>query len=347
VFDPVGFLISLLTLYGIYLILSLSLNLEYGYAGQPNFGKVAFYCIGSFTAAIVSTRLILLFYGVGANPCSISAKIALARIAASKPLTDVAAFLVSALAAVIITAAFGYMASYPALRLREDFLGIVLIASGEIVRVFLRNYYPLACGPYGLGGIPNPFSWVSDPRTRSAAFLSLVLALDAAVFILCERIANSPYGRLLKSIRDDEDAALVLGKNVTRVKGQVFIVGSALAGLAGSLYAYYVGYVNPDDFTPAVTFIVWVMVMLGGRANNLGVVLGTTIIVLIDRLSTLLDNFLTQLPFDPNYLRWLITGILMLTVLMIRPQGLIPEKPVKTPAWEVVRNGDSEDGESG
>ena len=193
----------------------------------------------------------------------------------------------------------------------------------------------------------GPVSATDCVMPRSAAFLSLVLALDAAVFILCERIANSPYGRLLKSIRDDEDAALVLGKNVTRVKGQVFIVGSALAGLAGSLYAYYVGYVNPDDFTPAVTFIVWVMVMLGGRANNLGVVLGTTIIVLIDRLSTLLDNFLTQLPFDPNYLRWLITGILMLTVLMIRPHVLNPENPFKTPAWEVVRNGDSEDGESG
>ncbi|HDJ89898.1 MAG TPA: branched-chain amino acid ABC transporter permease [Thermoprotei archaeon] len=338
--DIIGFTISFLTFYGIYLLLSLSLNLEYGFAGQPNFGKVVFYGIGAFTAGILSVRLALYLSGIYLSPCDLQARIMLGYIYRDNPFLPTFLFILSIIFAAIVSGIFGYLASRPALRLREDFLGIVLLSFGEIFRIFMRTYYPLACGPYGIGGIPHPFNFIKDYKLKSGLYLAIIIILDIFVFILCERLVNSPYGRTLKAIRDDELAAMSLGKVVHNIKGEILIVGSAISGIAGALYSHYTSYINPDDFTPVVTFTVWTMVILGGTANNFGVVLGTLAMTLIDRVTALLSQII-ELPLEINYLRWVFAGILILLILIYHPQGILPEKPLKTPALKVIKDGNT------
>ncbi|MEM4726233.1 MAG: branched-chain amino acid ABC transporter permease, partial [Nitrososphaerales archaeon] len=173
----------------------------------------------------------------------------------------------------------------------------------------------------------------------SLAYMVLILVIALGVYIYINKLVNSPFGRLLKSMRDDQIAATSLGKDLVKVRGQVLILGSALAGLAGVLYAYYSGYVNPDDFIPIRTFDVWVMVVLGGIANNRGVLLGAAIMTAIDRGTQILAIQLQTFGgiAELNYLRYIIVGILMLAILMFRQKGILPEKPVKTPAYEVVK----------
>jgi len=248
-------------------------------------------------------------------------------------------FLIALVLAALISGAFGYLVSYPAIRIREEwFLAMVLLVTGEIVRVVVRSYEPIVNGYNGVL-IPNPFGWLRDSDQISLAYMVVILAIAACVYIYVNRLVNSPFGRLLKSMRDDQIASTSLGKDLVKVRGQVLIIGSALAGLAGVLYAYYSGYVNPDDFIPIRTFDVWVMVVLGGLANNRGVMLGSVIMTAIDRGTQILAIQLQTIGgiTELNYLRYIIVGILMLIILMFRQKGIIPEKPVKTPAYEVIK----------
>jgi branched-chain amino acid transport system permease protein len=248
-------------------------------------------------------------------------------------------FLIALVLAALISGAFGYLVSYPAIRIREEwFLAMVLLVTGEIVRVVVRSYEPIVNGYNGVL-IPNPFGWLRDSDQISLAYMVVILAIAACVYIYVNRLVNSPFGRLLKSMRDDQIASTSLGKDLVKVRGQVLIIGSALAGLAGVLYAYYSGYVNPDDFIPIRTFDVWVMVVLGGLANNRGVMLGAVIMTAIDRGTQILAIQLQTIGgiTELNYLRYIIVGILMLIILMFRQKGIIPEKPVKTPAYEVIK----------
>ena len=159
------------------------------------------------------------------------------------------------------------------------------------------------------------------------------------MYLFAEKLVNSPYGRLLKSIRDDELAANVLGKDIVRVKGEILIIGSAMASVSGALYTFYVRGVYADDFIPMVTFIALTMVILGGLANNRGVILGSLIITLFDRLTR--PSFLRLLgvtfTFDISYIRYTLTGLLIILVLMFKPKGLLPEKPVRTPALTLAK----------
>jgi len=248
-------------------------------------------------------------------------------------------FLIALVLAALISGAFGYLVSYPAIRIREEwFLAMVLLVTGEIVRVVVRSYEPIVNGYNGVL-IPNPFGWLRDSDQISLAYMVVILAIAACVYIYVNRLVNSPFGRLLKSMRDEQIASTSLGKDLVKVRGQVLIIGSALAGLAGVLYAYYSGYVNPDDFIPIRTFDVWVMVVLGGLANNRGVMLGAVIMTVIDRGTQILAIQLQTIGgiTELNYLRYIIVGILMLIILMFRQKGIIPEKPVKTPAYEVIK----------
>lgn len=331
--------ISFLSYFGIFSILSLSLNLEYGFGGQPNFGKVAFYATGAFVAGVVASRFMPLIAGVApSDPFSPEGTMQRITITLSNPYAALMTFLIALFLAALIAGAFGYLVSYPAIRIREEwFLAMVLLVTGEIVRVVVRSYPPIVNGYNGVL-IPNPFGWLRDADLVSLAYMTLILALALGVYVFVNKLVNSPFGRLLKSMRDDQIAAKSLGKDIVKVRGQVLILGSALAGLAGVLYAYYSGYVNPDDFIPIRTFDVWVMVVLGGIANNRGALLGAAVMTAIDRGTQILAIQLQSFGgiAELNYLRYIIVGILMLSILMFRQKGILPEKPVKTPAYEVV-----------
>ncbi len=333
----IPFISSFLILFSIYLIMSLSLNLEYGYTGVPNFGHVFFMSIGAYVAGVMTARLLDLFANSTAEYCSGQAANIRGDFAVAHPELSIALFIGSLILGGIIGGLFGYLGAYPALRLKEDFLAITLIFIGEIGRIVARNEEWLVCGLTGLTGIANPFKWIESVPLRSVIYTALVLVFAAAVYIYSERLVQSPFGRLLKSIRDDEIAAMALGKEVPKVRGIVMVIGSSLAAIAGVLRTFYLQSVVADDFIPLVTFIVLSMVILGGMANNKGVIVGTLIMMILDMFVS--PSFFAMMgvlvEFDITYLKYVLTGVIMILVLMFKPEGIVPEGPVKTPAIEL------------
>jgi branched-chain amino acid transport system permease protein len=336
------------TTFGISLILALSFNLEYGYGGQPNLGKVFFYSIGAYAAGGITAHVLWALAGAPADIPFFEARGAVVRLAFARgnPGAIVAVFIASLLAAAVIGTGFGFLASYPALRLRGDFLAITLIAVGEASRVFALNYQPLAGGVFGLPGIPNPFVWL-PPRTVDAAYAGLVLAITAGVYFLVVRLSNSPLGRLLKSIRDDEVVASVYGKDIPRAKAKILAISSGIAAISGALYVYYVQQVFAGDFIPLISFAAVTMVILGGVASHKGVVVGAILMTLLDLMTRpvffAMFDIYWRPPFDMNYVRYVVMGVIIVLVLMFRPAGLVPERPVETAALSVARRMKSPD----
>ena len=347
----IGLISSLGTFFAIYAILALSLNLELGYSGISNFGKVAFYAIGAYVTGALSARIALSMIGVpfdissSINP-SIVDPFKLAYINGNITYVslyrgDVAmtSYFVSILVAVAVAGLFGLLATYPALRLRIDYLGITLLVFGEVIRNIGNNYEVLVAGPHSMN-TPKPFAWLvmyGPPYLPDLAFFLLTLGILVAVYILLEKMLNSPFGRSLKAMRDDEIAAMSLGKDLAKLKAQSLVIGSAIAGLAGGLYVGYTGSISAGEYIPFITFIIWTIVLLGGAGNNIGSLVGAAIWVGIDRGLRALKDLLPYLPFTTDYLRFLLTGIIIVLLVLYRPNGLIPEKEVKTPAWSVLR----------
>ncbi len=337
-FDVVGFMISWLTLFGIYTILSLTLNLESGTAGITNFGKVVFYGIGAYIGATLTTYLVLVLNGINVSekpPYSIDGIILLGELGNKNPLLNIGLLTLSLVLAFIIAGILGYLLTYPILRVGPAFVGFTLLSSGELLRIFLQHYEPVGASK-GLMAIPTPFGWIAESRVREAAYLCLVLGFLALTYVVTYRLVNSPLGRSLRALRDDEIAALCLGKHVPRIKATVLFIGSGFAGMAGVLLAYYLTSVNPNMFVPAVTFNVWAMIILGGFGNLKGSLVGAAILTLVDRILTFITPLLGITVISPDYLRWVIVGLLIVVVLIVNPKGLLPEKPIKTPAIDVV-----------
>jgi len=331
-------IISIFTFFGLYLILSISFNLEFGYAGQPNFGKVLLYGIGATCAGRLVATIVMWYVGADVPFFSALAADMRLRWGAESPLATAGLFVLALVVAMVVGGAIGYLLSYPTLRLSGDFLAIVMICAGEIFRIFLKTYEPLAGGPFGLSGVPGPFSFVPDPHLKETLYMLLVLAIAFGCYFFAQKLVNSPYGRLLKAVRDDELAANVLGKRVVRVKAEILTIGSAMAALAGALYAFYIRGVYAEDFVPMVTFTAVTMTMLGGLANNQGVLLGCLILTLFDRLTraSFFNMLGIRVAFDISYIRYTIMGLLIILIVMFRPKGLMPEEPVKTPAIEMA-----------
>lgn len=334
-FDVVGFLLSWLVFFSIYSILSISLNLETGLTGMANFGKVAFYALGAYFTGYVSIEIFLRLYSLTCPIYSNEAIIALSKLATEQSSLNLSVFLLTLVGSFLFTGVIGFLIMLPALRVGPAFFGITVLSFGEMLRVFLRHYRPVGA-TYGLTGIPNPFAWMGGTFTRELSFALLVLAILVITYAYAQRITNSPMGRLLKAIRDDEIASLYLGKNVPLIKGKVLFIGSGMAGIAGCLYAYYVGSITPNVFTPAVTFEIWAMMLLGGLGNNKGAILGAGVITFVERGTAVLNFLFPGLVIDPNFIRWMLIGIIIVLVLLFRPEGILRERYIWTPAWRLL-----------
>ncbi len=331
---------SFIVLFAIYLIAALSLNMEYGYGGIPNFGHVFFISVGAYMAGVLTARTVDYIAGIKAGYCSGQASVLRTEYLSSHPMEAVAIFVASLILGALIGGLFGYAASYPALRLKEDFLAITLIFIGDMGRIIARNEEGIVCALTGLTGIANPLSFIKDVGMRSISYALIVVAFAVLTYIYVQRLAKSPFGRLLKAVRDDDLAAMALGKVVPKVRGEIMIIGSALAAIAGVLRTFYIQGVVADDFQPLITFLVLTMVILGGMANNKGVILGTLIMTALDQFIS--PSFLSLLgisvEFDVTYMKYIIIGAIIILVLMFRPQGAIPEGPVETPALELSKS---------
>ncbi|AKG52746.1 branched-chain amino acid transport system permease LivM [Dehalogenimonas sp. WBC-2] len=294
--DPILiYAVNALVYIGIFAIVALSLNAEYGYTGLANFGKVAFFMVGAYSYAL------------------------LVQAGVPWPLAMALAALISSI--------FGLLVSLPAIRLREDYLAIVTLTFGEILRIFIKSEDWLANGVWGIS-IPPVFA-AGDFVTGLWMNLALVFGLLVACYIFMSLLANSPFGRIMRALREDQVAADAIGKNRIVYKSQIFMIGSAMAGLGGALFANFVGYIAPESFLPIITFTIWMMVILGGPANNFGVIIGAAAVQLFERGTIILKDYVT-LPIDPTNLQNILFGVIIITILMFRPSGLFKESKINT-----------------
>jgi branched-chain amino acid transport system permease protein len=286
-------IVHLLVIMTIYGILAISLNLVVGATGLFNLGHAAFYGIGAYASAL------LMMAGV------------------PWPIAAVGAMVVAGFVAFII--------GIPTLRLVGDYLAVVTMGLGEITRAIFKNWISLTRGPMGLPGIPHASLFGVLEFDTAEKFLGLGVVCLVLVYLVAQRLLYSPFGRVLKGIREDETAVQALGKNVYRFKMAILIIGSAMSGLAGSLFAHYITFIDPSSFVMWLTFFIFLIIVLGGLGNNLGAVAVTVIFVgLREGLRFVgLPGWL-----NPAALQQLIFGVLLIVATIFVPRGLIPERKV-------------------
>ncbi len=247
-----------------------------------------------------------------------------------------AVFFSTLLVAGIVGAVFGFIASYPAIRLREDYLAMILIAMGEAIRIIGENYQAYTIDSPSGEQVPDPFRWATPFRYEVSALF--ILGIAFLVLLYVESSVRTPLGRMLRSIRDNEDVAKSLGKDVTRIRMKTLIIASAIAAIGGALYAFNTGNVVASGYTRAAwTFWPWLIVIVGGAANNMGVTLGTFTYVAFKRFISFYKEQLAFVPFEVIWLDYLLLGVVLILIQMYRPEGIIPEKPTSTLSSKKVK----------
>jgi len=297
----ISFLVYLAIMMGIYGILSLSLNLQYGFTGLANFGQVAFFCLGAYVSTIIVLPL-------------------------GMP------FILGLVGGMIVAGLFGYIIAIPTADLKEDYWAIVTLAAAEIVRIFFLNEDwvvgggPYVGGAFGVGGIPQPLRSHFSAQTYPFFYLTIVMLALAATYLVINRLTQSPFGRVIKSIREGDSLPLAMGKDVRKFRVRVMAIGGSFGGLAGSLWAHYHGFISPNEFLPLETFIIWAMVIVGGKGNNKGAVVGAIIIMAFYNSTRFLKDYLPIEEVTLASLRMVAIGILIVLAMLFMKDGLIKEK---------------------
>lgn len=285
------YVLTIAVLATIFAVFGGSLNLQLGYTGLYNLGQVAFFGLGAYTTALLTT-------GGAPIPLGVAG-------------------------AMVVAAIVGGLIAYPFLRLTGDYFGIATLAFAEMARLVFLNEHWLTKGPMGIPAIPKPL-WLGMPYGSNLQFLIIALGFAVLAFAFLAAVQRSPFGRALKLIREDEHVAGAFGKNVLWFKVRAVMLSAAVAGLAGAMWAHYVTYVSPNDFTLQTTILVLLVVVLGGRGTFWGPIVGAAAVVVI-------QEAIRFIPFPPEMARFVapIQGIVFgtaLIVLMIkRPQGIVAE----------------------
>ncbi|WP_128905572.1 branched-chain amino acid ABC transporter permease [Halorubrum amylolyticum] len=328
------YFLFLVGLAGMYALLSFGLNAQWGFTGLINFSVAAFFGIGAYGSALMT--------------------------ADSSPIAGGFNPLVGLVVALVAAFVLALLIGIPTLRLRADYLAIASLGLAEVVRLIVLNERWLTNGSAGLRGIPSFFQgWpvlstfpeampglrlVVIPGTpilletsfwRASLNVLLVLAFAGAAFLVLRRAHRSPWGRVLRTIRSDEDLARALGKNTYSFKMQSFVLGSLIMALAGVFYTHLNLYVGPGDLDPITTFYAWVAVILGGSGSNRGALFGGIVIVTIREGTRFLND--VALPIDPAPLRLLLIGVVIVAVMRYRPQGILP--PQRELIWPSAVDG--------
>jgi ABC-type branched-subunit amino acid transport system permease subunit len=300
---------------GVYGIVAYSLQLQYGFCGLLNFGQVSFMAVSGYTMAILVVKL-------GVNLWAASA------------------------AALAVSGLFGVLMGIPTLRLRADYFAIVTIAIGEIVDYLANNWTSLTGGATGSINLLGPqnaatydATWqnfasrvqdllehvIGGASSATVASMVVVWVLLVLVGILVAFLVRSPWGRVLAAIRDDEDAASAIGKDVFRYKLQVLAVGGVVAGLAGVLYAFQAATISPADFDPTITFYAWTILILGGATRVLAVPLASVVfgVLYAGVLFFTFPPFSLLSSTQRSYLQLMIVGVVLIVLMRARPQGLL------------------------
>ncbi|MFM5239867.1 high-affinity branched-chain amino acid ABC transporter permease LivM [Aeromonas veronii] len=296
--------IDLATLTLIYIMLGLGLNVVVGLAGLLDLGYVGFYAVGAYSYALLNT-----YFGLSFWECL--------------PIAG------------LMAATFGFLLGFPVLRLRGDYLAIVTLGFGEIIRILLNNMTSLTGGPNGISGIPKPtlgglefnrtvkdggfgtfhdFFGIAYNANHKVIFLYLMaLVLVVVTLFVINRLLRMPLGRAWEALREDEIACKSLGLNPTIIKLTAFTIGATFAGFAGSFFASRQGFISPESFVFIESAIVLAIVVLGGMGSQIGVVLAAIVMTVLPELAR-----------EFNEYRMLMFGLLMVFMMIWRPQGLLP-----------------------
>lgn len=338
-------LLDTIILIAIYLIVSLSLNVEYGFTGIADFGKAGAVAIGAYCIGAIPGRLLMHLLSIKGDYIWDNTKVVAAINEFLKENVGAAlgVFIFSLALSACLGGIFGYLASYPVARLKGEHLAIFMLAVAEAMRYIAHAYAPVVGGPYGVT-VPDPFRFMAGSY-RVAVVCAVVVAVCFGMFWYIERLTKSPLGRTLRAIRDCDIAAEVLGKDVAGYRVRIMVLSSAMAAVAGALYAFYLTYVSGIAYDRVDwTFWPWTIVVLGGMANNRGVALGTIVFILVRRFIIFYKRELEPiLPFDVVWIEYILLGLALILMLMFKPEGILPEKPIKTIEFEKFRRRRKED----
>ena len=288
-------------------LIALGLNLQWGLTGLFNVGIAGFVAIGAYTSAILTTPDTVDRIGGFDWP-----------------------ILMGWAAAAVVTALVAALTGYATLRLKSDYLAITTFGVAVVVQLVALNAQSLTGGPFGVAFIPRPFA---ELQSSAVAFnlvnVAIIASVTLATFLALERLSRSPWGRVLRALREDERAAIALGKNAQSYRIQAFAVGGAVMGLAGAVQAHFIGFIAPDNYLPTLTFQVWAMLMVGGSGSNRGAVLGAIVVWAIWVGSGSLTAAIVSAGLQARAasLQIVAIGVMLCVILLWRPQGFFGPRP--------------------
>jgi branched-chain amino acid transport system permease protein len=281
------YLLHILVMMGIYTVLAISLDLIAGQTGLLSIAQAAFYGLGAYTSGLLAVS-----FGVP--------------------------FFWGTIAAMALAGVISLVVSLPSLRLRDEYFMIATFGFQMITVSIMNNWLSLTGGPLGIRNIPPPtiIGWTIHSQL---GFAVLAVSLAAFTILVVSLLTNSPFGRVLRAIREDEVFAQSFGKNTLWFKAASFAISAALAASAGSLYAHYVSYIDPTSFTMMESILIIAMVLIGGAGSSLGPVIGAIILVGLPEAL----RFVGLPAAVAANLRQIFYGMLLVTLMWIRPRGLV------------------------
>jgi len=300
-----NYLIAMAVSAGIYALMALGVNVMWGFAGMVNLGLVGFFAVGAYTSALLTKGGVAIALGI--------------------------------VAAGVIASGVGALVSLVTVRLRGDYLAIVTLGFAETIRIVASNAIPLTNGTDGISGIPGPYRGALSPEQFNLLYLAIVAVIVAIAYLGAERLRASPFGRVLRAIRDDEQVASVAGKHVTLFKVKAFALGSAALGIAGALYAHYTSYIAPDIFVPLFTLYIKLALLAGGLGNNRGAIVGAfAVVFLLESTRFVIPLVPGITPVQGAAIREFLIAALLIVMLRYKPRGLVPETSTRLPVPPVA-----------
>ena len=312
------YLSTLLVYFGVDVLACWGLNLQLGVTGIINFAFVMFQAAGAYTAAVLTL-------GQAVSPANGGFQQYLAGASLPFPLPLLAAALVGALLSLLV----GLIALR---RLRADYLALVMLVVSQIAVNVVQNQNGLFNGSAGLSLVPQPLSSLNlSPTAYQWFYAGLTGLICLIVYWFVHRVTGSPFGRVLRAIRDNEQAAAACGKHVFAMRMLAFVIGGAIAGISGAVLVMFIGTWAPAAWLYPETFVFLSAVVIGGSGNNAGVMIGALLVPVAFLEAT---RYLPPIPDHPGLidaLQWIVTALLMMIFLWFRPQGILPERRRRFP----------------
>lgn len=288
-----------------YVVICLGLNVQWGQTGLFNVGIAAFVGIGAYTSAVLTTP---------ATPDRVGGF--------GLPIV------LGWLGAMGVGAVLALLVGLLTIRMRSDYLAITTFGVAVALQLVFQNAEALTGGVFGMGFIPRPFAVLQgEALLFNLLNLGVVAVVALVIYLLLEHLLRSPWGRVLRAVREDETAAQSLGKNPVSLRLQAFVLGGAIMALAGALQGHFIGFIAPGNYLPMMTFQVWAMLIVGGSGNNRGAVLGAVLVwgIWAASGSVISEVFPPDQQARAASLQIVIIGVMLCAILLWRPQGILPE----------------------